>query len=663
MNFFSHAPFIRILPAFVAGVAISFFTSLNDIYVQVSLLFFLFGFFFWINTIPKLQYTFKFVSAFLISLVFFSLAFLISREKEKSMQCGIDQIAIAMPYALGEVNSIPTHTGKFNRVEVIVKSFLNFSEQRASTLKTYFYYADSLNIELNVGDLILMKNKLKVVAGPANTGQFDFKYYSSLKRIHCQYRLRSDEWKVIFRNENFSILNASRILRDKLLLTYKKAGIEGQEYAVISALVLGYDDEIDKELMSAFSASGTLHILSVSGMHVGIVFTILSFLFRKMEGKKGWSIFRLIAMVVIIWFYAMLTGLSPSVIRSAMMFSFILLGKAMNRNSNIYNTLAASILIIAICFDPLIIFEPGFQLSYLAVAGIAFLYKPIYNWFYIKNKVINAIWNLTAVSIAAQLSTFPVSLYYFHQFPNYFIPANLLIIPVSTVAIFGGLFLLLISPWTWLTIKAGVILKWVIVFQNQLAIFIKDLPFAVTDELYLSFPLMILLYIFILMLVFYFMYRSMQLLKSSVIIIMIYLLVVSFQDIIKSKRNELIVYSNSSLMFEVINGRFSYLFFAEKDSLKAIKLSDDLHVFYQLQKQDRLVLPVRQSNLFKGKYLVFDKFYFKSDTSLKSNKATLIYDQDGNKVNVDFHFSGFTKAEKPVYDLKRSSFKLDLSRL
>jgi competence protein ComEC len=661
MNFFSHAPFIRILPAFIAGVAISFFSCLNDLYIQVSLLFGLLSFFFWINTIPKLQYTFKYVSAILLSAIFFSVGFLIAREKEKGAQIAVNEAAIAMPYALAEVSSIPSHTGKSNRVEVMVRSFMNSSEKHTCALKTYFYYADSLDIQLNVGDLLLMKNKLKVVAAPANPGQFDFRYYSSLKRIHCQYRLKSDEWRVVYKNENFSILNASRILRDQLLLTYKKAGIEGQEYAVISALVLGYDDEIDKELMAAFSASGTLHILSVSGMHVGIVFTILSFLFRKMEGKKGWSIFRLIAMVVIIWFYAMLTGLSPSVIRSAMMFTFILLGKAMNRNSNIYNTLAASIMVIAICFDPLIIFEPGFQLSYLAVAGIAFLYKPIYNWFYIKNKFLNAIWNLTAVSIAAQLATFPVSLYYFHQFPNYFIPANLLIIPVSTVAIFGGLFLLVISPCTWLSVKAGIILKWVIIFQNDLAIFIKDLPFAVTEELYLSFPAMILMYVFILLLVFYFMYRSMQLLKSSVLIVMIYLLVLSFQDIRNSQRKELIVYSNSSLVIEVIKGKFSYLFYPQRDSLKALKLSNDLHVFYQMQKKDRLEFPMQSQNLFNGKYLTFDNFFFQTDTSFKSGITTLIYYKEKEDTKINFHYSGFQAPDKSTYDLKKKFFLKNLN--
>src|SRR5262249_36907228 len=141
-----------------------------------------------------------------------------------------------------------------------------------------------------------------------------------------------------------------------------------------------------------------------------------------------------------LWLFSLLAGAQASVLRSAVMFTCIVLGKNFSRSSSIYNTLAVSAFIL-LCYDPFWLWDVGFQLSYAAVLSIVIFVKPIYNWFYIRNKILDFIWKLNAVSIAAQLLTTPLSLYHFHQFPNYFLLSNFAVVPLSSIVVLGEIFL------------------------------------------------------------------------------------------------------------------------------------------------------------------------------------------------------------------------------
>lgn len=661
MNLFSHAPFVRILPAFIFGVICFFFLNINENVIILILFNSILLFTFWINSSPKLQYSYKYVSAMLLLTLFFCVGFILNSEKERTGIRGINELSKSSKQLVAEITSIPVRKGKSIRLEATICFLVDSSSHSPVSIKTYIYFGDTTALTLNIGDQIVCENKIASIPKPANPGQFDFRYYSSLKRIYFQIRLQSLEWKLIHRNLNFSILNFSHKLRDQLLGAYEKSGISGQENAVISALVLGDDSEIDRDLMTAFSASGTLHILSVSGMHVGIVFALLSFLLKRLEGKKGWWIVRIVMMMLIIWFYAIITGLSPSVIRSAMMFTFILLGRAINRNSTIYNTLAASILVICTLFDPLLLFAPGFQLSYLAVAGIAFLYKPIRNILYVRNKVGEWVWNLIAVSIAAQIATFPISLFYFHQFPNYFIPANLLIIPVSTAAIFGGIFLLCISSFTLIAQNIGFLLKWNLIFLNKLAYLIQSLPFSVTRELYLTISQCIILYLFLVTFCFYILKRSVRLLEMSIIILSIFILFKSYDCWMSAKTNQLIVYSNPIPAIELVVGKKSFLYYIKNDSAKAFKYSSDMHIGNRLKLEDRFPIEIDSTTLFNGKFLIFGKKYLQF-SSLQNKKHILtFYDPDACR-NFEMSFYNEKKLDKKSINLKSSAFIYDLNK-
>ncbi len=660
MNLFSHAPFVRILPAFILGVICSFFLELNEKYISLVFVNVVVILIFWVNTSPKLQYTFKNVSAILLLTIFFCVGFTLNAEKQKASLRGMNKFCLSNKQMVAEITSIPVQKGKSIRMEANVIYVFDSLSRNSTSFHTYLYFADSTALALNIGDRIICKNSIAKISKPANPGQFDFRYYSSLKRISYQDRIPSFEWKIIYRKNSFSIFNYSHKLRDRLLATYKKAGISGQEYAVISALVLGYDSEIDRDLMTAFSASGTLHILSVSGMHVGIVFALLSFLFKKLEGKKGWWIVRIVVMVVIIWFYAIITGLSPSVIRSAMMFTFILFGRAINRNSTIYNTLAASILVICVSFDPLLLLAPGFQLSYLAVAGIAFLYKPIRTIWYFRNPIGEWIWNLIAVSLAAQIATFPISLYYFHQFPNYFIAANLLIIPVSTIAIFGGIFLLCISSFTIIAQKIGFLLKWNLILLNKLAFFIQGLPFAVTRELYLTLPQCLILYLFLITFCFYFLKRSVKLLQVSVVIITVFVLLKSYDSWRLVNNKQLIVYSNATPTLELVIGLKTYLYYMKNDSAKAFKYSNDLHTYYQLKLDDRYPIEMDSSSLFRGELIIWNRKFIRLN-DIASKWPSVTFEDPDFSQKIELRYYKTKKSIQNIYDLRSSAFTYEIN--
>ena len=234
-------------------------------------------------------------------------------------------------------------------------------------------------------------------------------------------------------------------MRDKLLNILKENGLKNNELAVASALILGYKDDLGEELKHSYSSAGATHVLAVSGLHVGIIFLVLNFLLNILDKNDRFKISKAILLICFLWAYATITGLSPSVVRAATMFSFVTIGKSFGKSSSIYNTLCASAFVLLV-YNPYLIMEVGFQLSYLAVVGIVYFQSIIYKWIYVKNKFLKYIWMITSVSIAAQLTTFPLGLLYLHQSPTYLFASNLFVIPGAMLIIGLGI-LLFITSW------------------------------------------------------------------------------------------------------------------------------------------------------------------------------------------------------------------------
>ncbi len=269
------------------------------------------------------------------------------------------------------------------------------------------------------------------------------------------------------------------------------------EVAVSQALLYGYDDDIDADVVKAYSNTGTLHVLAVSGMHVGIIFWIISKLLLFLDKKRWGQLIKAIISITLLWAYSLLCGFSPSILRATVMFSFMIIGKLSKRDVNIYNTLATSAFVILI-FDTNIIANVGFQLSYLAVLGIVTFQKRIYDWYTPTYWITDQIWTITAVSIAAQIATFPVGLLYFHQFPFCFLFSNLIIIPLTTLILFLDIGLIVLSFWDWAASVLGFVTKWLIMVTNKIVMLVEDIPYSYTNGIHISITETILIYILIL---------------------------------------------------------------------------------------------------------------------------------------------------------------------
>ncbi|SDL69243.1 competence protein ComEC [Daejeonella rubra] len=423
-------------------------------------------------------------------------------------------------------------------------------------------------INLNYGDIFLIPAKYEEVESSYNPGEFDYKSYLKDKQIYFQIFLQADQVKNILRNAGNPIISFALSLRQDLVKKFYRYIPDQEASSLASTLILGYRADLNKDLIEAYSKTGTMHILSVSGMHVGIVFLVLSFLLKPMNRTRKLILIRAIIIITLIWFYSLLTGFSPSVCRSALMLSFVVLGKAMNKNQNTYNLIAISAFFLLL-YDPYYLFDVGFQLSYLAVTGLVYFHPIIYNAFYIKNKLLDHVWSYCALSIAAQLATFPLSLYYFHQFPMYFLISNLLIVLPVAVIMYAGIAFSII-PYPLIIHPLGKFLNWLINFTNGILYKIEQLPFSAMEGIWISNFEYWLISSLVISFVFWHSYRNKISVWLAIFICFILAGSFSLKSIQNFKRQELIFFSLRK------NTAIAYLHQGRSIIITDIKPSDKL---------------------------------------------------------------------------------------
>lgn len=350
---------------------------------------------------------------------------------------------------------------------------------------SYFEKSESSE-KLRYGDVLVFFDPPNEIDPPKNPEQFDYKKYLSRKSISRQIYVKTDRWMHLNLNLSNPIYRFSYRLRDLLLNIMQNLGITGDEYAVAAAILIGYDDTLPQELRDSYVAAGSMHILCVSGMHVGVVFMVFSYILAFIGKRKRWqNLLRQALLLMIIWVYALLAGLAPSILRATIMLSFVILGNMLNRNGILINSLAASAFLL-LAINPANLFDIGFQLSYAAVVGIVVLQKQIYCLLYIKNRLLDKIWELTSVAMAAQFATAPFSIFYFHQFPLYFWLSNLFMTPISTVVIVGGLIMLTLYYIPYINMVVAWIVKWMIFLMNYVVTSIENLPLSIVKGLYVN---------------------------------------------------------------------------------------------------------------------------------------------------------------------------------
>ena len=346
-----------------------------------------------------------------------------------------------------------------------VQSIIRKKQKISCTGKMIVYLRkDSFANKPGYGNRLLISKQVQLIRNSGNPGAFDYRRFSLFQGITHQVYM--DERDFVHAGSKANVFRQWIFdCRAFLIVTLEKYISGDKERGLAEALLIGYKDDLDKTLLQSYANTGVVHVIAISGLHLGLIYGILLLLTKPLK-RKGLRLIRAGFIISGLWIFSMLAGAQPSVLRSAVMFSAIALAVVLQRKTSIYNTLALSAFLL-LCYQPFWLWDLGFQLSYTAVLSILIFFRPVYGWFYFQNKAIDAVWKLASVTIAAQILTTPLSLFHFHQFPLLFLVTNLLAVPLSSIILIGILLLCSIFFMPPAANSLGLVLEAMIRFLNQ----------------------------------------------------------------------------------------------------------------------------------------------------------------------------------------------------
>ena len=433
-------------------------------------------------------------------------------------------------YLIAEINNEPTVKNGLTRFTATVRGVVDNNRLQNSTGSLLIALKDTAAKTLYYGDQLIIPAKYAPVDPPFNPGEFNYKKYLANQNIHYQAFLYSKQYVITAHNKGNSIIDYSLRLRRRLVEKFKRNMHDTSAIAVASTLILGYKADMSNDILQAYSKTGTIHVLSVSGAHVAIVYLVLNLLLGFLAGYKNGKTLKAVLIISLIWYYSLLTGFSPAVCRAAVMISMVIIGKTYTRYINSLNILAVSAFALLL-YNPLFITDVGFQLSYLAVAGLIVFQPIVYKWIKFKNKWADKLWGLCSVSIAAQVITFPLSAFYFHQFPVYFLVSNLFIIIPSAIIMYVGILYLLLPQVPFVSNGLAFILEHSILLMNKGLTRIEHTPFASVGKIWLTTTEYLLAYLLIVSVFYYLFDLQKWALRMSLAVTLILSLSVSFKRV------------------------------------------------------------------------------------------------------------------------------------
>ncbi len=502
-----------------------------------------------------------------------------------------------------------------------------------------YFKRDSAALHLSYGSQIIFDKPLQTIENAGNPGEFDYKRYSLFQGVQQQVFLTNDY--VLLpqkRTNNFqSFIYHSR---DYIISTLRKNIHDKKTQSVAEALLIGYRDDVDKNLLQAYSNTGVVHIIVISGLHMGMIYGLALWLISPFKRKKSYKIIRASFSLLVIWFFAFVTGARPSILRVATVLSFIIIGEVINRKPNVYNTLAASAFLL-LCINPFYLWDGGFQLSFAAVTSIVTFYKPIYNAVFIQNKLLKKVWQLGAVTIAVQIFTLPLVLYHFHRLPVFFLFTNFIAVPLAWIALYLEIFLLVISKWNWLAAIVGKAITACISVMNNFIENTNRLPHAIINNVYTDIFQTIILFIIIISFSVWLMEKSARFLLIGMTALCIFIAVKIITLMMDEKQNKLIVYNISKNNFvDVVQGRnFKNIknTSAETQSLQVFYLIPSRIYFHANDYSDSISLLIKNNliqSTHKNIFIIDRSFHAKNFTEKIAVDAIIISQNPYIKMNV-----------------------------
>lgn len=494
-------PLVRVAIPFILGIVFQRFTNTSWFWLLISFSVFMVLLFWVHNKLNKYQFR----HTFGVVLIVFSMcsgALLYAIHTKNNPTPKIKQEGIY----LGFVSSLPQEKEKSTFVEFTIFGVGN--TRFPKPIATWIYFEKSIKDSmLQPGNWLLIDANLKVPHKNNLPTEFDFYEYLLGESVYYTAFVPLKSVRNANLEPHFNLQIASLKIKKRVLQIFQENQIAGEELALVSALTIGYKKLLPVEQREAYAASGAMHVLAVSGLHVGILFLLLSRLLGIVKKLPHGKYLFTLLVIVLLFGFAFITGFSPSVTRATIMFSFIAMGKAINRQQYIMNTIAASALMLLV-LNPTLAFKVGFQLSYVAVSGIVLFYPVLEGKIKVSGKINKWVVGLIIVSIVAQFVTAPLNMFYFHRMANYGVLANLLVIPIVTVLL-NLTILLIVTGFIGLQIPLlGFMVKSLAKIMNAGVYFISNLPGSTFESIYLSSIESVVLFVILLCILLYVYYRS-----------------------------------------------------------------------------------------------------------------------------------------------------------
>lgn len=627
---------------------------------------------------------FKLPNAVVLSvalLSFVALLFLYILQRNKSFNIKLNLFTILAVFAA--FSSLGFLSYSFNNEPIIIDNLneKEFTIKVTDVLKSNAYshrmYADLVSQKQEPKVLVTFSNKstipkvgtvyklvgtIKKVSEPRNLYDFNYSEYLRLKNIHYQITSYHEPF-IITEEKSFQSIIISG--RDYLTAQFSRLGYSVKTQGFIQALLFGIKTNLDDEIQQQFKDFGILHVLAVSGMHVVLLFSTISYVLRKLRVSKSAIT---IILIVFLLIFSLMAGFSGSVVRAALMCLMTIVGTFTGRRIHTINLLVGSMLLILL-FEPNYLFDVGFQLSYLAVFSIVFCYPFVQHYFTFKNSILNYFGQLVGVSLVAQLGVLPLSIYYFKQIPLLFLIGNIIAIPITSFLLctwFIQMLLSLISVEIFAHITP--ILSWISTFCFDSLSSLSDYFSIKTIDFHFGI-LQTVLALLMIFTIFWF-FRKKELYKVYVFLsIVVVFQLVTLQNIIENKsKEEIVVMSDADnvVILNRVGSEINQVGKANKYTLQSLK-NYELHTNSKVTTIDSL----QNSFVLKGKkWLVIDSLevspkqqfdYVVLHQNPKINLDRLIHDvqpkmillHNGNyQYLVEEYAEYFKKRKIPYHDMR-----------
>lgn len=521
----------------------------------------------------------------------------------------------------GELYSDPKQGSKSISAELKVLHLSGLNKGKAAfNAKVLIYMPKEAKnlLSCRKGDNLRVTGRVTDIRPNSNPGAFDYKKFCFFKGIKQQIFIKEKDWQIISKMDIFSFSGFAVFCRERWSEKLEHYIQDKERAGVVKALLLGVKDDVREDLYQSFSRTGAIHVLAVSGLHVGAVLYVFVLFFKRFKHNRFLQlILQPVLLFVIALFYVLLTGASPSVCRAVLMFGLLLAGRIWFRRAHSINILMVSA-IWMLLYDPNLLFNLSFQFSYLSLAGILLFQPFIRLWYIPENKVTAYVWELISVSVAAQILVFPLSVYYFNQFPVYFALTNIIAIPMAIMLVYVGFVLLFIQE-----IVSCPLHFFQKLFEKSTGIFIDSIqwmaswPGAGWENLYLESREVFVLYIVILFIYIYLQNKKLIFFYGSVMLVFLLLCNQLIKEKIYKNQSLLCVYdSNKDIIIDFFDGTTAFCLKSEKISLKKEN---------QLCRKNRIKNGIRQTIFCSDSLQIRGRNFIWSDNNLyfKDKKVIL----------------------------------------